>query len=106
MRSFRLNQPDWTFADVLQLTKRFIHQLVMMTDPNVRLPPIRTKKGFNRSLYRPSPTRDHVQTEWLTVADVRAEYLAAVERVRPLIVALGMAEALRSAGRWHAPSLE
>eukprot|EP00966_Prymnesium_polylepis_P072904 1693029-Prymnesium_polylepis.1 len=33
-------------------------------------------------------------------------YTAAIERVRPLIVALGAADELRSAGRWHAPSLE
>ena len=47
-----------------------------------------------------------MQTVWPSIADIHQEYLAAVERVRPIFVALGCAEALRKAGRWHLPSLE
>jgi hypothetical protein len=106
MRSFRLNQPDWTLPDVLRLAKRFIHQLVLRMQRNVHLPTVFSKKGFNRSVYVPSSLGEHVQDEWLTPADLRTEYLAAVERVRPIMVLLGAAEALRAHGRWHAPSLE
>ena len=84
MRRVRRRWISQRCSFMLRLAARFIHQLVVMTNPGVRLPPIRTKKGFNRSLYRTSPTREHVQTEWLTIADVRAEYCLAVERVRPL----------------------
>ena len=37
---------------------------------------------------------------------MRAEYAASIERVRPIFVATGCAQALRDAGRWHAPSVE
>ena len=58
-------------------------------------------------MYQPSETGAHVQTEWPTgTDDVRNEYYAAVERVRPIFVLLGAAEDLRKAGRWHRPSME
>ena len=106
LRSFRINQPDWTFADVLRLAARFIYQLSVMTRPEVHLPAVFSKKGFNRSSYTPSASGEHVQTDWPTSAEIRDMYVAAIERVRPLIVALGAADELRAAGRWHAPSLE
>eukprot|EP00966_Prymnesium_polylepis_P235126 5438484-Prymnesium_polylepis.1 len=106
LRSFRLSQPDWTLVDVLRLAARFIHQLVLRTRPGVCLPAVFSKRGFNRAIYEASPTGEHVQTEWLTPADVRNEYHAAVERVRPIFVVLGAAKALRDANRWHRPSLE
>ena len=102
LRSFRLNQPDWTFADVLRLTARFIYQLTLMTRPDVHLPALFSPKGFNRSAYTPSVAGEHVHSDWPTRAEVRAEY----ECVRPLFTAAGAAEELRAAGRWHRPSLE
>ena len=106
MRSFRLNQPDWTCADVLRLAQRWVHELFVMSNPDVHLPTSFSKRGYSRSSYVPSPTGEHIHTEWPTAAELPSEYAEAVERMRPLIVALGAAEDLRAAGRWHAPSLE
>ena len=40
LRSFRLNQPDWTFADALQLCKRFIHQMEMLSHAAQSIPDV------------------------------------------------------------------
>eukprot|EP00966_Prymnesium_polylepis_P013260 306075-Prymnesium_polylepis.1 len=107
LRSMRINQPDWTSADVLRLTARFIHMHVLQTQPGVHLPKVFSKKGFNRSAYTPSATGEHEHTgAFPTVTNIRERYWAAVERIRPLFVALGAAKDLQAAGRWHAPSLE
>ena len=54
LRSMRINQPDWTSADVLRLMARFIHMLVLLTQLGVHLPKVFSNKGFNRSAYTPS----------------------------------------------------
>ena len=105
LRSFRINQPDWTFADVLRLAARFVHQLMLLTQPDVHLPKVFSKKGFNRSAYTPSADGEHVHP-FPTLAQIREEYDAAVACNRQIFVVLGAAEALRVAGRWNTPSLE
>ncbi|KOO30832.1 hypothetical protein Ctob_013295 [Chrysochromulina tobinii] len=105
LRSFRINQPDWTFADVLRLAARFVHMLVLLTRPDVCLPKVFSKKGFNRSAYTPSADGEHVHP-FPALAEIREEYWAAVAFIGQLFVALGAAQELCEAGRWHAPSLE
>ena len=89
LRSFRINQPNWTVADLLPLVQRFIHEHEMLSQPDVHLPCVRSAKGYARSNYVPSTTPSkHIPAEQLTCADLRAEYAAAVEEVRPLFVLL------------------
>eukprot|EP00966_Prymnesium_polylepis_P322851 7379088-Prymnesium_polylepis.1 len=90
LRSMRINQPDWTAADVLRLTARFIYQLALLTRPGVHLPKVFSKKGFNRSAYTPSAAGEHVHP-FPTLAEIREEYEAAVVFVRLLVIVLGMA---------------
>ena len=95
--------PNWTINDLVPLIQRFVHEHEMLSRPDVHLPCVRSAKGYARSNYVPSTTPSlHVPAEQLTCADVRAEYAAAVEELRPLFVLLGCAEALRDASAWHA----
>lgn len=106
MRACRLNQTDFTIADLVPLVQRYIYSLVLFTRDGVDLPPNVSNKGYSRSHWTPSASGEYVFDDWPTPTEIREIYLAVVERVRPLMVALGCAEALREAGRWHAPSLE
>ena len=106
MRSMRINQADFTVAEALRLAQRYVQMLDMLSRKGVHLPAVFSEKGYNRSNYTPLAGNAHVQTEWLTVEDVRGEYTKAIDRLRPVFVALGCATALRDAGRWHRPSLE
>ena len=94
---------------MLKIAEQYITLLLLLSEagPDVRLVlgKDKSEKGYSRSHYTPSlaPSTPIV---WMTEAEVRAEYDAGVERVRPLMVALGCAETLRDSSRWHAPSLE
>ena len=105
-RAMRINQPDWKFADLLRIVQRFITSIKLSSDDDVHLPEVFSNKGYSGSKYTPSVDGQHVHTDWPKAAEVRSEYAAAVERLRPVFVLLGCAEALQRAGRWHGPSLE
>ena len=110
IRSFRLNQPDFTADAFISLIKQLIHERMLGANGQVHLPAVYSKRGFNRAMYTPSKTGEYIwkAEDWAkcTLDEVRTEYAAGIERVRPLFVALGCAQALKDAGRWHAPSLE
>eukprot|EP00964_Phaeocystis_antarctica_P120370 scaffold84121_cov105-Phaeocystis_antarctica.AAC.4 len=105
-RAMRINQPDWKFADLLRIVQRFITPIKLSSDDDVHLPEVFSNKGYSGSKYTPSTDGEHVHTDWPTAAEVRSEYAAAVERLRPVFVLMGCAEALQRAGRWQGPSLE
>eukprot|EP00966_Prymnesium_polylepis_P336919 7391810-Prymnesium_polylepis.2 len=106
MRSYVINKPDWTLADFLKLAARYVHQLELFTRENVDLPAVFSEKGYNRSHFTPGTSGPHIFDDWPIFAWCRAEYMRAVERLRPVFVALGAAEDLRNCNRWHRPSLE
>ena len=106
LRAYILGMQTWDMASLSRICERFLNELFLRSDKQVKLPVVSSNKGFCRTNYIPADAAKYVQTVWPSIADIHQEYLAAVERVRPIFVALGCAEALRKAGRWHLPSLE
>ena len=109
MRSFSINQPNWTIQDLLPLVQRFVHQYEELSKADVHLPHVVSARGYARSNYTPSSEQNdnaYVPAEQLRSKDVEQEYSLAVEELRPVFNALGCAEDLRDAGNWHWPLLE
>ena len=107
MRSYCINQPNWTMDELVPLIQRFVHEHEMLSRPNVHLPNVRSTKGYARSNYVPAQEpSSHVPSERHTCDDVRAAYTAAVEEVRGIFIVLGCAEDLREDSAWHEPPLE
>ena len=102
----RAGMSEFTLAECVQIVQRYISSLELFNHDGVQLPPIFSNKGYSCSTWTPSPKGEYIFADWPSVADIRTMYLEEVAVVRPLMVALGCAPALREAGRWHSPSLE
>jgi hypothetical protein len=106
LRAYRRGSSDFTLAECMRIVQRYISSLELFNREGVQLPPVFSNKGYSRSTWTPSPSNEYLFNDWPSAAEIRTIYLEEVEVVRPLMVALGCATALRSAGRWHMPSLE
>ena len=66
MRSYSINQPDWSIDQLVPLVQRWIHQNEELSRADVQLPVVRSAKGYARSNYKPSPIPSaHVPGEQL-----------------------------------------
>ena len=54
MRSFCINQPDWTVHDLVPLVQRFIHMNDALCQAGSHLPRVVSARGYARSNYVPS----------------------------------------------------
>ena len=83
IRSFCINQPNWSIDELVPLVQRFVQAHEMLSRPDVHLPHVRSARGYARSNYVPSSTPSgYVPEEKLTCDDVRTEYNAAIEVVQ------------------------
>ena len=108
LRAFVLTRTEWSFKDLIALVRRWHYQSSLLSDPEVELPPVFSAKGYSRDHYSAEDSARFVypQSDYPTEGELLTMYDEVVEELRPIFVALGMAEALHAAGRWDAPTLE
>ena len=95
-----------TFAGFMRILQRWLHQNRLLSDPDVHLPLSFSKTGHCGTHYVKESGDQYVQPDYPNAAGLQALYAQRVALMRPVVAALGMAQALRDAGMWDEVPLE